>query len=134
MVPIRATSLINPVAEELDISEEMLEDMVIFYYNNLRKTLSGLVDLKIDVPGLGHFLIRQDKVKSAINKTTLNLESLDPGSFSSYHYKKLQEEKLKMLLSIKDKIDEFLIERKQFRDEQIKYHLEKEKTNPRGTN
>lgn len=134
MVPIRATSLINPVAEELNISEEMLEDMVIFYYNNLRKTLSGLVDLKIDVPGLGHFLIRQNKVKSAINKTTLNLEGLDPGSFSSYHYKKLQEEKLKMLLSIKDKIDEFLIERKQFRDEQIKYHLEKEKTNSRGSN
>jgi nucleoid DNA-binding protein len=134
MVPIRATNLIKPVSEQLNISEEMLEDMVTFYYNSLRKSLSGLVDLKIDVPGLGHFMIRQTKVKSAIKKTNQNIEGLDPGSFSSYHYKKLQEEKLRLLNSINNKISEFLIERKKFRDEQIKYHLEKEKTNSRGNN
>jgi hypothetical protein len=121
--------LIKPVAEELDISEEMLDDMVLFYYSNLRKTLSGLTALKIDVPGLGHFLIRQKRVESSIKKINKTLESTDESSFTSYHYKKLQEEKLKLLLSIKDKIDEFLTERKQFRDEQDKYYLEKQKTN-----
>jgi nucleoid DNA-binding protein len=129
MVPTKATNLIKPVADELDISEEMLDDMVTFYYNNLRKTLSGLKGLKIDVPGLGHFLIRQKRVEGGIAKINKTLESTDEDSFNSYHYKKLQEEKLKLLLSIKDKIDEFLIERKQFRDEQDKYYLEKQKTN-----
>jgi hypothetical protein len=129
MVPKKATNLIKPVAEELDISEEMLDDMVLFYYSNLRKTLSGLTALKIDVPGLGHFLIRQKRVESSIKKINKTLESTDESSFTSYHYKKLQEEKLKLLLSIKDKIDEFLIERKQFRDEQDKYYLEKQKSN-----
>jgi hypothetical protein len=129
MVPKKATNLIKPVAEELDISEEMLDDMVLFYYSNLRKTLSGLTALKIDVPGLGHFLIRQKRVESSIKKINKTLESTDESSFTSYHYKKLQEEKLKLLLSIKDKIDEFLTERKQFRDEQDKYYLEKQKSN-----
>jgi nucleoid DNA-binding protein len=129
MVPTKATNLIKPVADELDISEEMLDDMVTFYYSNLRKTLSGLTALKIDIPGLGHFLIRQKRVESGIAKINKTLESTDEGSFNSYHYKKLQEEKLKLLLSIKDKIDEFLIERKQFRDEQDKYYLEKQKSN-----
>ena len=129
MVPKKATNLIKPVAEELDISEEMLDDMVTFYYNNLRKTLSGLTALKIDIPGLGHFLIRQKRVDAGIAKINKSLESTDEDSFSSYHYKKLQEEKLKLLLSIKDKINKFLTERKQFRDEQDKYHLEKQKSN-----
>lgn len=129
MVPKKATNLIKPVAEELDISEEMLDDMVLFYYSNLRKTLSGLTALKIDVPGLGHFLIRQKRVESSIKKINKTLESTDESSFTSYHYKKLQEEKLKLLLAIKDKIDEFLTERKQFRDEQDKYYLEKQKSN-----
>lgn len=134
MVPIRATNLIKPVAEELDISKEMLEDMVLFYYKDLRESLSELKDLKIDVPGLGHFLIRQTKVKAAIKQSNKNLAALDPGSFSNYPYRKLQEEKLRMLNSIKEKIDEFLIERKKFRDEQIKYYLEKKKANSRGNN
>lgn len=132
MIPKKSSEIVKLTADKLELSETKVENIVNFFYKELRKTLSSLSDLKIDNPGIGHFLIREKKVDKKIAEVTSKLETITEKTFRSHYQTKHLEEKLEQLNSIKKKIVIFLEKRKQFRDEQAKYHLEKQKTNTGG--
>jgi len=132
MTPKKSHDIIRQTAEELNVSEDYVGDLVHFFYKELRSNLSSLSGLKIDCPGLGHFMIRQEKVQRSINFIYKKLEETGSDSFKEYQYRKNLEEKLEKLQNIQVKIKDFLEERKKFRDEQAKYYLEKQKANNGG--
>jgi len=134
MIPKKANSLYKEITKEFDVSQDLVESLIDDYYKTLRKQMSGLNDLRINVDGLGHFVIKIQKVKKAIPHCKKVLENHDTSTFGAYHNKKSIEEKLELLNSIHLKAEEELLKRKTFKDEKyIKINLAKSKTDSRGT-
>jgi nucleoid DNA-binding protein len=117
MIPKKASSLYKEMTKELDVSEDLVESLVEAYYKKLRKKMSSLSDLRLNVDGLGHFVIKIQKVKKAIPHYEKVLKNHDTSTFGAYHNKKSVEEKLELLNSIHEKAEEELLKRKKFKDE-----------------
>lgn len=136
MIPKKPKEIIKQVAEELDIPQSMVDDVITFYYKTLRKKLSNLEDLKFNNPGLGHFLIRNTGVAKTIKKYELMRSGMGDATFSNYHNRKLIEARLDKLYTINKKIKEFMEVKKNFKDlrygKQSEGYLEKPKTNSGG--
>ena len=135
MTPKKASSLYKEITEEFDVSEDLVECLIESYYKTLRKRLSGLSDLRINVDGLGHFVIKIQKVKKAIPHYEKVLQNHGTSTFGAYHNKKSVEEKLELLAAIDEKAEKELIKRKTFKDEKYsKTNLAKQETDSGGDN
>ena len=117
MIPKKANSLYKEITEEFDVSEDLVENLIESYYKTLRKKMSSLSDLRLNVDGLGHFVIKIQKVKKAIPHYEKVLQNHDTSTFGAYHNKKSVEEKLELLNAIDVKADQELTKRKNFKDE-----------------
>ena len=117
MIPKKANKLYKEITEEFDVSEDLVESLVESYYKTLRKKMTDLSDLRINVDGLGHFVIKIQKVKKAIPHYQKVLQNHDTSTFGAYHNKKSVEEKLELLNQIHVKAEEELLKRKTFKDE-----------------
>jgi hypothetical protein len=129
MIPKKANSLYKEMTKEFDVSEDLVESLIETYYKTLRKKMSSLSDLRLNVDGLGHFVIKIQKVKRAIPHYKKVLENHDTSTFGAYHNKKSVEEKLELLNNIHVKAEEELLKRKTFKDEKhTKTNLAKPET------
>jgi hypothetical protein len=104
MNPKKANRLYKEVAEELNISDTLVEETISFYYNHIRQMLSGLTDPRINVEGLGHFIIKTNLVKKTIPRIEKGLDAHDVSTFSAYFGKKNKEVKLGQLKILQEKI------------------------------
>ena len=131
MVPQKASNLYKEITKEFEVSEDLVENLVENYYKTLRKKLSSLSDLRINVDGLGHFVVKIQKVKKAIPHYEKVLKNHDTSTFGAYHNKKNVEEKLELLTEIHKKAEQELLKRKTFKDEKYsKINLAKPETDP----
>ena len=129
MIPKKSSILYKPVAEELNISETLVEDLISFYYKEVRFHLSSLSHPRINVDGLGQFVAKSFFIEKTIPRLTNKLMIHDTSTFNAYFSKKQSELKLKSLIALKLKIDEEFnrkIEFKKIKNEGfIKNNLEK---------
>jgi hypothetical protein len=129
MIPKKSSILYKPVAEELNISETLVEDLISFYYKEVRFHLSSLSHPRINVDGLGHFVAKSFFIEKTIPRLTNKLMIHDTSTFNAYFSKKQSELKLESLITLKLKIDEEFnrkIEFKKIKNEGfIKNNLEK---------
>jgi hypothetical protein len=117
MIPKRANKLYKELTKEFDVSEDLVEVLVEAYYKDLRQKLTSLEDTRINVDGLGHFVIKVKKVKKAIPHYEKVLLNHDTSTFGAYHNKKSIEEKLENLKRIQIKIEKNLEKKKNFKNE-----------------
>jgi len=135
MIPKKASSLYREVTDEFECSEKLVDDLVHFYYKTLKKRMSSIEDLRLNVEGLGHFVLKMRKVKNAIPHYKKVLTNHDTSTFGAYHNKKSIEEKLKRLEKVNVKIEEELKNRQEFKNEKYsKINLAKQESNSRGNN
>jgi hypothetical protein len=135
MIPKKASSLYTELTKEFEVSEDLVEHLVEDYYKTLRKKLSSLSDLRLNVDGLGHFIIKIQKVKKTIPRYEKILKNHDTSTFGAYHNKKSVEEKLELLKEIHKKAEQELLKRKNFKDEKYsKINLAKPETDTGGDN
>ena len=135
MIPKKPNSLYKEITDEFECSEQLVDDLVHFYYKTLKKRMSGLTDLRLNVEGLGHFVLKMRKVKNAIPHYEKVLNDHDTSTFGAYHNKKSVEEKLELLKQLDVKIEDELEKRKKFKNEKYsKTNMAKQKTNTRGNN
>jgi nucleoid DNA-binding protein len=116
MIPKKAEVIIKQVAEEKDIPVSTVDDIVSFYYKEVRKALSSLEHLKINLPGLGSFIIKQSSVEKSIRKYENIMNACDTQTFSNYHNIKNAENKLEKLHKARTRIEGYIQEKKAFRD------------------
>jgi hypothetical protein len=119
MIPKKPKLIVKQISEELDVADTMIDDIVSFYYKQVRLNLSSLDNLKINVPGLGDFIMRKELVKKMIKKQESFKNATDSKTFSKYHNLKQSERKLEKLYAAHVKIEEFLKTKKEFKDERI---------------
>ena len=107
----RAKELIPKTAEDCNISEELVGDVVNFYYTELRKKMEGLEDVSIGVPSLGTFSISRPKLKKSISKITEMLSSDRPESFKLLKRFNLTSEVRDKQQALYDKLETKIYER-----------------------
>ena len=106
MIPKKSSILYKPVAEELNISETLVEDLISFYYKEVRFHLSSVSHPRINVDGLGQFVAKSFFIEKTIPRLTNKLMIHDTSTFNAYFSKKQSELKLESLIALKLKIDE----------------------------
>ena len=128
MIPKKYNSIYQTVSEELDISQTLLEDLISFYYKEVKNNLTELIHPRINVDGLGQFVVRPGIVRKTIPKYKKILETHDTSTFSAYYNKKMLEEKLAALELLCIQLDSIDIKKKEFKqkkdDRIIKNNLE----------
>ena len=118
MNPKKPSKLYKPLAEELLVNEDLVEDLIQFYYKALRLKLSNLEVPRINIEGLGHFVIKPVSVRNAINRYSKVLDAHDTSTYNAYFHKKMLETKLSALIEIEKKI---------CTEENLKNHFKKTK-------
>lgn len=117
MKPKKPKEIIKQVSEELDLPQELIDDVVTFYYKTMRKKLTDLEDVRYKLPGLGDFVIRRLGVAKLTKKFELMKNGLDSKRFIEYHNIKLVEARLEKLNNISKKITVFMEKKKKFKQE-----------------
>ena len=91
MIPKKSSKLYKEIAEELQIDETLVEDFIEFYYKNIREQMTLLKHPRINVDGLGYFVVKPVMVQQTIPKIEKALESHDTSTFNAYFNKKGKE-------------------------------------------
>jgi nucleoid DNA-binding protein len=74
LVPKKATELFKPVAEQTGANENLVQDLVSFYWTELRKTIVDLKAPNINISQLGTFKVKPWRVTKVITKYTEMIE------------------------------------------------------------
>lgn len=77
----KAKSLIPKTAKDCNASEELVGDVVDFYYTELRKKMENLEDTSIGVPSLGTFRVSRPKLAKSVQSITNLLSDSTPETF-----------------------------------------------------
>jgi len=122
MKPKKSRILYQELSEQHDISKNLVETLVEFYYKNVKNLLTELHHPRINITGLGLFTARKKGINKAIPRFKKYLENHDTSTYSAYYNKKVLEERLDFLKSIKEQIEdeekrkkEFLIKKNEFK-------------------
>ena len=107
MIPKKPNTLFKEVAEDLEMSEDLIDKFVTFYYKDIRKHLSELNHIRINLDGLGHMTVRSKTVDSLIVKYNRMADKADTYRFSGYFNKKRLENRLESLYGIQKQLKEF---------------------------
>jgi nucleoid DNA-binding protein len=78
---IKAKHLIPKIAKKLNAPEELIEDVVNYYYRIVRKKVETFGANRIRITGLGVLHIRKEKVQRSIDKLTVALANDKNKSF-----------------------------------------------------
>ena len=105
MNPKKARLLYQEISETKDVPKQLVENLLDFYYKNVRTLLSELYHPRINITGLGLFTARDRAITKAIPKFEKYLENHDTSTYSAYYNKKMLEEKIEFLHSIKEQIE-----------------------------
>lgn len=128
MTPKKANTFYIDVAEDLDISKDLVEDLIQFFYKDLRNNLSALSHPRLNVEGLGQFVAKSSLVRKSIPRYKKALDSHDTSTFSAYYNKKMIEDKveclenLEKMIRLEESKKEFI---KALKDEYTKNNMEK---------
>lgn len=138
MIPKKASKLYKQVAEDLDIEELLVENFIEFYYKKIRDCLTNLKHPRINIDGLGQFVVKTGSVKKSIPRYQKSLETHDTSTFGAYFNKKRIELKLDLLIRLEQKIlfEEQRKEnfKKKKDEEYIKINLGQQEADPGGDN
>lgn len=116
MIPKKPQVIIDQVAEELNLPKTLVDDLVSFYYKEVRKNLSSLEHPKINLPGLGDFTILKKSVDKLTDRLTNLSKEYATDSFNAYHNIKVAQSRLERLAHARKNIEEFAEQKKKFRD------------------
>jgi nucleoid DNA-binding protein len=105
MNPKKVKKIYEIVSEDLNINKDLVEDLVEFYYKDVRKLLTNLEHPRINIDGLGQFVAKPKTVSNAIEKINKSFDKLDTSTFKAYHNKKSIENKLELLLNLSSKLE-----------------------------
>lgn len=106
MIPKKSKLLYKDVSEEMNVSENLVDTLIDFYYKELKNTLTNLQHPTINVEGLGQFVIRKNLVTKSIPKYNKMLENHDTSTFKAYYNKKAIEERVQLLERMNEMINQ----------------------------
>lgn len=117
MRPRKAKEFIPEVAKELNIPEHIVEDVIDYYWQEVRKSLSSLKHVRVHLTNLGDFTIKHWKIEDKILKLEQWEENNRQKGLQQITARFKTAESIFQLKDIKKKVEEE-VQRKDF----IKLH------------
>jgi len=114
MIPKKPKLLYKQLAEETNLNETLIDNIITFYYKEVRSEMSALNHTKIYIDGLGQFIVKSRTVDNLILKYERIIAKADNYSFSSYHNKIRLTTRLEELNAVKLKLQEDKSKRQNF--------------------
>lgn len=112
MLPKSSKHFIQPTAEKLDYDTTLVEDVIGFFYEDVRRVLVEMRGPNIQIENLGSFKAIPRKVPGLIQKYKDHLDTLNPNEFSQKGIIINVEQRLDKVLKLKKIIDEESARRK----------------------
>ena len=63
MIPKKANKLYKQLSEDLNVEEDLIDKFIEHYYKDIRSAMVNLKYPRINVEGLGHFVVKAALVK-----------------------------------------------------------------------
>ena len=112
LLPKKSNEFFKKTSEECNVNEQLVKDLISFYWNEIRQILSNCKATNIIVEGLGTFKARSWKIKEALvkhqnilNKYKLNLEDGQKISFYKFAMLKEVEENMNKILALQELLE-----------------------------
>ena len=115
MIPKKPKELYKQFAEEEDLDKEFVEDLMSYYYKKVKGLLVDMKHTRINIDGLGQFVIKPITVQNLIKRNTAKIAGIDGYSLASYHNKNRLESRLADLTNIAQIIEQEKQEKEQFK-------------------
>lgn len=109
----KANKLVPKTAAKLNKSEDLVQDVVNFYYTAVRKCLESLEEPYIRIPSLGTFNVSKRKLGQSIEKLESMLEAKDKETFEKIKKYNITKEMCEKQKRLYNKITELTNERDQ---------------------
>lgn len=116
MNPKKAKELNKLTAEALNKDQELVDDIVDFYWLKVRKMLGSIEHPYIRMPNLGTFNIRYKNLVGKIHLIDKVLEQPAPTSFIKYITYNSHMEKIQRYREAKEIMDEYINKKTQHRN------------------
>jgi hypothetical protein len=120
MKPLSRLDISKLTAEELNLDVNMVDEICRSYYKYLTTEMSSLKSLQYNVPGLGSFSVKKNRLKSMIAKQEKTVDMLQyRAKLSLSRYATLDDakDKLDKLNILLEKLEQQEIDHKQHKQE-----------------
>jgi hypothetical protein len=94
--PKKAKEFIPIVSKKIELEDSLVEDVILFYWKEIRKNLSSLTHVRVHLTNLGDFTIKHWKVDEKIESLTI--------------FKNKNEEEDRQKINERCKVDSSLVE------------------------
>jgi len=132
--PKKAKDFKKPTAEELDLSKDLVSKLIDFYWERVRRHMSGLEHEAIQINNLGIFKVKHWKIDETIEKYKM-ISSKAEGKFRSYAVKMDLTNQIEKLEKIKKGVLEREVKFKEIKDaRKLKENMEEQDSNTSGSN
>jgi hypothetical protein len=105
LVPRSHKKFIEPTAQKLGVDPGVVDDVVSFYWSELRRQLTTMSHHNINVYNLGTFHIKHWKVDEYLATYRKFLDKANVSTFKGFGYKREMEEQYQKLLRLKAALD-----------------------------
>jgi len=114
MIPKKPKQIIKQLVEDNDLNELLVDSIITFFYKEVRQELTSMNHTKINIDGLGQFVVKPRTVDNLILKYERIIAKLNTYSYKNYHNKVRLTSRLKDLYNIKVKLDENRLKKETF--------------------
>ena len=118
--PKKYRDLYPEIAKECNAHIDLVGDLVAYYYNEVRKSLSNLKANKIYLSNLGTFSLRKRRLEKSIKRNKDILGNIQKNTYKGYDKHVPVKEKIELLEKALVKLDIEINNKKEFKDENNK--------------
>ena len=115
--PKNYKKFIDEIADKCTVHPELVDNLIRFFYSEVRKNLESLEHSRIRLDNLGTFITRRGRLDRAIKRHKDMLGNLEKRTFKGYDKHVPLKEKLNKMEKSHDRMVEELKLKKQWKDE-----------------
>ena len=105
------------VANECEVHENLVEELIRFFYGEIRKNLENLENTRILLPNLGTFIIRKNRLNRSIKRHKDMLGNMEKTTYSGYGKHLPVKDKLIIMENALKRIEKEIKEKKDWKNE-----------------
>ena len=115
--PKNYKDFIKDVATECKVHPDLVDDLIRFFYNDVRKNLESLEYTRIRLDNLGTFITRKGRLDRAIRRHKDMLGNLEKMTYTGYEKSVPLKEKLNKMVKASDRMSEEIENKNQWKNE-----------------
>lgn len=103
--PKKPNFLVKELAEELNIPESLVLDVISFYWSTIRKYMESGEEPAIDIESLGIFYVKKNSLEKEIQKNEDYVRVINPTSINKFDFYMKAQQRLKRFYKLKEAIE-----------------------------